>query len=35
MALNNSCRHFPAEHKVIEPEMLKIFHEAEGQFRPS
>jgi hypothetical protein len=29
MALNNACRHFPREQKVIEPETLKIFHEAE------
>ena len=30
MALNNACRHFPQEHKVIEPEMIKVLHEAEG-----
>jgi hypothetical protein len=30
MALNNSCRNLPAEHKVIEPEMLKILSAAEG-----
>jgi hypothetical protein len=30
MALNNACRHFPKEHKVIEPEMLKVLHEAEA-----
>ncbi|GFZ42911.1 hypothetical protein JCM24511_00629 [Saitozyma sp. JCM 24511] len=31
MALNNACRHFPREQKVIEPETLKIFHEAESR----
>lgn len=33
MALNNSCRSFPAEHKVIEPEVLKILQEAEGKIQ--
>lgn len=35
MALNNSCRSFPAEHKVIEPEVLKILQEAEGKHQLS
>lgn len=30
MALNNACRHLPKEQKVIEPEMIKILHEAEA-----
>ncbi len=32
MNLNNSCRHLPAESKVIEPEMLKILAEVEGKY---
>jgi hypothetical protein len=30
MALNNACRHLPAEQKAIEPEMLKVLAETEG-----
>jgi hypothetical protein len=30
MALNNACRHFAKEHKVIEPEMIKVLHAAEA-----
>lgn len=30
ITLNNSCRHFDQSHKVIEPEILRIFHEAEA-----
>jgi len=29
IALNNACRHLPAESKVIEPEMLKVLAEVE------
>lgn len=31
LALNNSCRNIPAEQKAIEPEMLKILAETEGE----
>jgi hypothetical protein len=31
MALNNACRMFPAEQKVMEPEIFKLFHEAESK----
>lgn len=31
IALNNACRHLPAERKPIEPEMIKILAEAEGE----
>lgn len=32
IALNNACRHLPADRKPIEPEMVKILAEAEGEF---
>jgi hypothetical protein len=32
IALNNACRHLPADQKVIEPEMLKVLTEVEGGF---
>lgn len=31
MALNNACRNLPTEQKSIEPEMLKVLAETEGQ----
>lgn len=31
MALNNACRNFPKEAKVIEPELLRLFAEAESE----
>lgn len=31
IALNNACRHLPADRKPIEPEMVKILAEAEGE----
>lgn len=32
MALMNATRNWPNENKVIEPEMLKVFHQAESEF---
>ena len=32
IALNNACRHLPATSKVIEPEVLRMLHEAEGVY---
>jgi hypothetical protein len=31
IALNNACRNLPPDSKVIEPEMLKVLAEIEGE----